>query len=264
MRARYPYVSVELFRFTDIASIIRLFTKILARMKSNIKWFALIALAFVAGFLVNPNSSPVVASTLAPPAPQGPCIPYQQDSLDFIPVEQYLKDIQRFQWEIGEHTTKQLQNINMRFYDTKQASRQCTFSLHRLKNFIALIEQKAAEHKIKPELLGITWNYAIYDNTTAHYSEKRGDYRSLMTLYGVPSMFTEKGSQLVDINDFDLLGPKLASGATGGGNKSIAIVGLESDESAFNFGYMCPPTCDIGQETLFEYASEKKSTYESN
>lgn len=193
------------------------------------------------------------------------CIPFKKQPLRYVPLDQYLRDVDRFDQEVGQYTTERLNSLSTRGrqfagYEEKQASRQCTFSLARLKNFIYVIEEAALRNGQNTDSLGITWSYALYDNHRSHHVNGN-DFRSLQTLYGMPSLLTPQGVMLVDINKgFGQLGKTAIYDINNHNTHQLVALGPEEDP-IFNFGSMCPPACTPDDLNLFKLAEDQQASY---
>ncbi|HAA17570.1 MAG TPA: hypothetical protein DCP28_01890 [Cytophagales bacterium] len=213
----------------------------------------------------------------SPAKGQGPNeIPFHDTTIQYITLNQYMRDVSRYGTEavagiqnelnaiVKEGNDRNFQNYagtSLRnFVAGREPVRSCTFSLHRLKNFIADIEQAAATKKITDDQqIKITWTYALYDNTKAHYQAGGPDYRGLHTLYGVPTVNTDSGWVMFDMLSGDALSQIIEKEDLKPGSEEVPVSILSPD--LFNLGHLCPPSCGpppspIGlSDELFDAAS---------
>lgn len=182
-----------------------------------------------------------------------PCIPLNKQTLVYVPLDQYLKDVGRFNNEVSRGVNDKFINMATQYpeFAGKNPSRHVTFSLHRLKNFIYEIERLSEQEGVDVDSMGITWSFAIYDHDADHNGAT--DLRSQQTLYGMPSRLMPDGTYApVDIyHDFSAMGRKAMTWVETGvdpiGDERTGI--LESD-NAFNRGNLCPPICNDDMRTL--------------
>lgn len=197
-------------------------------------------------------------------------IGYRKDTIDYITIGQYMRDVSRFENEVNATITDSLMALtsrkrfiakykNQRAYvsfNSRKASRQVTFSLHRLKNFIADIESSARLQGIDDSKLGITWSFALYDMDSSHIINGN-DYRSLHTLYGVPTVKTDTGREIVNLSDWVPLhyyAQKIAEDSSGSPLADDVFPILAPNADAFNLGQLCPPNCDPDPDPLYDAA----------
>ncbi|MEL6533916.1 MAG: hypothetical protein AAFQ98_00825 [Bacteroidota bacterium] len=214
------------------------------------------------------------------------CIPFNPDSVNYVSLDEFKRDVARFQKEIGSGETRDLQQVSNRReaadvdrafegYEDKLASRQVTFTLHRLKNYIHEVEQAAMASGINLNRLAITWSFAIYDHTDSHNEER--DHRSLQTLYGLPSVVGGNGAKLyvgIDNKLEPLRNAALNQEVQASFIQQIALTSIRDTEkenavsliigpedAAFNRGYLCPPSCGDDQDDLFGELENLNSSY---
>jgi len=196
------------------------------------------------------------------------CLEAQKMDLQKVPFNTFLMDIARFENEVAtplnNRYARLASNGNRPAMYGKQASLSCTFSLKRLKSFIFEFEQIAAAKGVPADSLGITWFYAVYDNNNTHIMGTDTDYRSLQTLYGLPSIFNATTTQPLiftsNVNtDGDTLDnwmpidKNLLAAGDELADKEIAVItptqtsnrsgNAGTRQAAFNMGQLCPPSC---------------------
>ena len=220
-------------------------------MKSNIKVLSVSLSSMVIGFalallIVFPNA----CIPVEPPEPKA-CISFVKEPLRYVPIRQYLQDVGRFNNEIGSavETKYDLMAANNADFDGKLPSRHITFSLNRLKNFIYEIDSLASKQGVDPKEMAITWSYAVYDHDKSHV-KGGADFRSMQTLYAVPSRIDPDGGYLpVDIYDNFKPLSRMTEMALDPSSKPSQKTGILSpaeggDGDAFNRGHLCPAVCN--------------------
>jgi len=188
------------------------------------------------------------------------CISYNPENVITVPLGEYLRDAQRYQNVIGKNASKVLADIKGAKVEEWQGvnTRQVTFSLHRLKNFIAAIEDAAQQPGVNIDVdsLGITWTFAVYDSEMNHVFPSSGtDYRQQQTLYGVPSrLMGDNTVELVDILDKckPVVDRLKSSGYAAADNYEFAALYTGGPNDIFNFGHLCPPNCSFGSLWMYE------------
>ncbi len=173
------------------------------------------------------------------------CLPYEDIPVLPITVGSLMRDKQRFRTNVGNHLEEIYPDTTMK------ASLQCTFSLTRLKAFLGQIESSAEEFDRPKENLAVTWHYVIYEKDHAvetHLGEK--NYGMKQSLYGVPSVLTSSGVQLIDISDFTAID-------TSDFAKSVPYFGPDNyigSRIGFNQGGLCPDDCSPTELRLLGFA----------
>ncbi|MEL6537593.1 MAG: hypothetical protein AAFQ98_19390 [Bacteroidota bacterium] len=201
-------------------------------------------------------------------------IPFNDATIQYISLNQYMRDVSRYKHEAATGIRQQMERTlskadqesfrtytemsGKEFLNTREPVRSCSFSLHRLKNFIADIEEATKRYETDDENTGITWTYAVYDNTQDHFASAEADHRGLHTLYGVASINTDSGRILVDAASGDVLSQIIKRERLSLTSEEVSVGILPPDP--FNLGHLCPPSCGPPPSPIFQSDARFKST----
>ncbi|HAA19530.1 MAG TPA: hypothetical protein DCR93_08855 [Cytophagales bacterium] len=191
------------------------------------------------------------------------CLAVGNEMPTFVPIAEYIANTSRYKTEIADVETRKLVSMNSLWNDQgpKAASQHITFTMAELKGFIYNVEQRYLQtYNTLPQNLSITWSYALYGRD-AHYPSGHAEYKSLQTLYGMPSILTAKGPSLLYITDsaifqedevddvneaqsaffsFRSTDADSTSGLDKVGGKDVYAITYDP----FNRGGLCPPCSD--------------------